>query len=39
MKIELNRIEEPHVFQMKNETGVICTFDGTELELLLPLNR
>ena len=28
MKIELNRIEEPYVFQLKNETGAICTFDA-----------
>jgi len=28
MKIELNRIEEPYVFQLKNETGALCTFDA-----------
>ncbi len=28
MKIELNRIEEPYVFQLKNETGAVCTFDA-----------
>jgi putative redox protein len=28
MKIELNRIEEPYVFQLENETGAICTFDA-----------
>ena len=28
MKIELNRIEEPYVFELKNETGAICTFDA-----------
>lgn len=28
MKIELDRIEEPYVFQLKNETGAICTFDA-----------
>ena len=30
MKIELNRIEEPYVFQLKNETGAICTTDANE---------
>lgn len=29
MKIELNRIEEPYVFQMKNEMGAVCTFDAS----------
>jgi putative redox protein len=29
MKIELNRLEEPYVFQMKNETGAFCTFDAS----------
>ena len=28
MRIELNRIEEPYVFQLKNETDAICTFDA-----------
>lgn len=28
MKIELNRIEEPYVFQLKNETGALCTLDA-----------
>jgi putative redox protein len=28
MKIELNRIEEPFVFQLKNETAAVCTFDA-----------
>jgi putative redox protein len=29
MKIKLNRIEEPYVFQMKNESGASCTFDAS----------
>jgi putative redox protein len=29
MKIELNREEEPYVFQLKNETGAICTLDAS----------
>lgn len=28
MKIELNRIEEPFVFQLKNETDALCTVDA-----------
>jgi putative redox protein len=28
MTIELNRIEEPYVFQLKNESGATCTFDA-----------
>ena len=30
MKIELNRIDNPYVFQLKNESGAICTFDANE---------
>ncbi|MFY7944135.1 MAG: OsmC family protein [Crocinitomicaceae bacterium] len=30
MKIELNRIEEPYVFQLQNQTGAICVFDANE---------
>lgn len=29
MKIELNLVEEPYVFQMKNEMGAVCTFDAS----------
>jgi putative redox protein len=29
MKIELNREEEPYVFQLKNETGATCTLDAS----------
>ncbi len=43
MKIELNRIEEPYVFQLKNETGAVCTFDanaalGGKNKGLTPMN-
>jgi len=30
MKIELNRIEEPYVFKLQNQTGAICVFDANE---------
>ena len=30
MKIKLNRIEDPYVFQLCNETGAICTIDANE---------
>jgi putative redox protein len=29
MKIELIRVEEPYVFQVKNENGSVCTFDAS----------
>lgn len=29
MKIELNRIEEPYVFQLKNEAGATSMFDAS----------
>ncbi len=29
MKIELNRLEEPYVFQLKNEAGATCMFDAS----------
>ena len=30
MKLELNRAESPYVFEVKNESGVICILDASE---------
>jgi putative redox protein len=30
MRIELNRIDNPYVFELKNESGAICTLDANE---------
>ena len=30
MKLELNRIEKPYVFDLKNESGTICKIDSSK---------
>ncbi len=30
MKLELNRVEKPYVFQVENETGVVTTIDASD---------
>ena len=30
MKLELNRIEKPYVFELENENGAICKIDSSK---------